>query len=183
MHSRLAFVGIALTGLLLTAAQPQIRNGNPEVIEATGLGFELILEGTGEVILNDRHVTEYTEESHRILLTEEGTERWAAYVAHDHQFDPPIPKLQGSLAYKWFTLTIEDEAIYRGQFRSLVMSSIGKGVQIFDALGAYPGQVLIAFQPGYSPSETGPAVPDTTTVDPRQDLRVIEHFRSQGKLK
>jgi hypothetical protein len=122
----------------LTAAQSQIRNGNPELIGATGLGFEMILEETGEVILTDCHVAEYDEESHRILLTEEGAERWAAYTAHDYRFDPPIPKLPGSLAYKWFILTIEGEAIYRGQFRSMVMSSIGKGVQIFDALRGGP---------------------------------------------
>jgi hypothetical protein len=183
MQSLLACIGIATTGLLLTAAQAQIWNGIPEVINATGLGFELILEGTGEVILTDRHVANYVEKSHRILLTEAGVERWAAYCAHDHQFAPPIPKVQGSLAYQWFTLTIKGEMVYRGQFRSMVMSSIGKGVQIFDALGVYPGQVLIAFQPGYLPTETGPAVPDTTAVDPRQDGRVIEYFRNQGKLK
>jgi len=183
MQSPLAYVGIAMTGLLLTAAQPPVRNGNPEVIEATGIGFELILEGTGEVILTDRHVAEYAEASHRILLTEEGAKRWAAFRAHDHQFDPPIPVLQGSLAYKWFTLTVEGEVVYRGQFRSMVMSSIGKGVQIFDALGVIPGQIAIVFQPGYLLTETGPSVLDTTAVDPRQDERVIEYFRSRKKLK
>lgn len=182
LQSLLACVGIATTGLLLTAAQPQIRAEGPR-IEATGLGFELILDDTGEVILTDRHVAKYVEESHRILLTEDGAERWAAFCAHDHRFDPPIPTLQGSLAYKWFTLTIEGEAVYRGQFRSMVMSSIGKGVQIFDALCVHPGQVSIAFQPGYLPTEVGPAVLDTNVVDPRHDERVMEHFRTLGKLE
>jgi hypothetical protein len=183
MLALFAFIGIATSALPLTEAQPQIENGNPELIEVTGQGFELILEETGEVILSDCHVAEYAEESHCIFLTEEGAERWGAFRAHDHQFAPPIPTLQGSLAYKWFTLSIEGEAVYGGQFRSMVMSSIGKGVQVFDALGVHPGQVFIAFQPGYSPAEAGPAILDTTTVDPRQDGRVIEHFRSQGKLK
>lgn len=155
----IAVIAALLTGLCACST----REAAPE--------FTILLAESGEVILSDEHVAEYDASHHAIFLTPEGIERWKSFIPFDDSFDPPIPKL-GRLTGKEFVVRIGDEEMYRGYFWSMVMSSMRKGVLIYDTL--FPVDQLAV---GFSP------LGDEALDDPRGRPEIIGHFRDTGKLR
>jgi hypothetical protein len=134
--------------------------------------FTISLAQTGDIILTDQDIAAYVAEGHRLVLTEEGREKWESHVERDSTQDPPIPKL-GGLNGKEFILTVDGVEMYRGHFWSFAMSRMTPGVKIYDTLDAPQGELLIGYD----------ALENEESQDPRDRAEIIKIFEKLGKLQ
>ena len=135
--------------------------------------FAISLVESGEVVLSEEHIAEYVLDTHTIVLTPGGLDRWKSFIKYDGSHEPPTPQLGGGLAGKEFVVTIAGKEMYRGHFWSMLMSSLGTGVQIYDTLIVVRGTLSVRIQ----------RLENEPKEDPRGRREIVAYFREKDKLR
>jgi hypothetical protein len=138
------------------------------------LGIYLV--DTGALVLSNQDMAAYLRDTHEIVLSESGIEKWNSYVVWGSSYDSPIPSA-GGLYQKEFALRIDSREIYRGHFWSALSSISCEGVVILDALlpcDNVGNRIRI---------ENGYPGPTPGTEDPRDNAELLNFFAARGLLK
>lgn len=123
--------------------------------------FGIYLLKNNELVLSDDEVVWYNKSSHEIKLTEEGVKK--------------IQELKGIsvISGEPFILKIGNQEIYNGSFWSPISSIQHYGITIVTLVNT---DYTIKIENGYPSSSLQDA-------DPRNDLRIFNHFLKLGKIK
>ena len=112
--------------------------------------FAIILADTGEIVLTENDVAAY-HTGGTLDLNDKGIEKWNSFLTYQG-----IPKLNGTLYNREFTISIQGKELCQGKFWSNVSSANVNGIVILDSLlkmdnknhsiqiqSTYPGKGLL----------------------------------------
>jgi len=122
--------------------------------------FGIYLLENDELVISDEDIMWYHRDSHEIELTDEGARK--------------IQALKVGVYGEPFVIKLGDEEIYNGSFWSPISSVPYQGIVIETYF--YGNDNVIKLEKGYPPSSF-------RGFDPREDPRILYHFRRMGKLK
>ena len=124
--------------------------------------FGIYLLKNNELVISDDEIVWYNKSSHEIKLTEEGVKKIQALKVVDVSYGEP------------FVLKIGDQEIYNGSFWSPISSIPYHGITILTLVNTTDNTIKLVN--GYPSGSLQDA-------DPRNDLRIFDHFQKLGKLK
>ncbi|MFA5054720.1 MAG: hypothetical protein WC562_00900 [Dehalococcoidia bacterium] len=133
--------------------------------------FGVYLVDTGGLILSEHHIESYNSSSHEIELNAAGIEQWNSFVKSHDPGDWHASDIW-CLHQKEFSVKMDGEEIYTGQFWSPLSSLM------------YEGVVIMYFPKLYDEFNTlwiNSFQPDDN--DPINDPRVIDFFAGEGLLE
>ncbi len=132
-------------------------------------GFAIYLAETGETVLSEQDIISYEPTTGTFILTDIGAGKISK---PEYRLEWPADLYQ-----KVFLAKIGNEEIYRGKFWSWISSSSEPGIVMQPALLAQTDVQAFQVTSGYV------SEPKPEDLDKINDERILERFRSLGKLK
>ncbi len=160
---------------LLISGCRSIETSTDPAVNGVGT-FRIILQESGEEVINDSHLESYevNEHQHVLNLNSSGIERIKYFVDWDTKQNPPtpIPKLY----LRPFIAKFGSKDLYAGKFFSLVCSQSYDGVVILD--------VFMVLSSGKLTIELGyPTDKFYKGSDPRLNDELFRYLTDAGKFK
>ncbi len=131
-------------------------------LRASSERFGIYLLKNNELVISDDEIVWYNKSSHEIKLTEEGVKKIQALKVESVIYGEP------------FVLKIGDQEIYNGSFWTPISSVPYHGIAIETLVNTTDNTIKL--EKGYPSGSLQGA-------DPRNDLRIFDHFQRLGKLK
>ena len=124
--------------------------------------FGIYLLKNNELVISDDEIVWYNKSSHEIKLTEEGVKKIQALKMVSVIYGEP------------FVLKIGNQEIYNGSFWTPISSVQYHGIAILTLVNTIDNTIKLKM--GYPSGSLQDA-------DPRNDLRIFDHFQKLDKLK
>jgi len=148
----------------------------PETGNLPKASFQIILQETGEVVLDDTHFDYYEikNNDHVLHLNESGSKHLENFVTMDTRVNPSTPFR--TLYLKMFSVKLNGTELYSGKFFSLMSSQGYNGVVIMDVVVINSTKTL-TITLGY------PTPGFYQGNDPRNSEVLFAYLESLGKLR
>jgi hypothetical protein len=134
-------------------------------------GFGIFLKDTGELVLDDSHITVFHSDTHNLELNDRGVAKWNSFQTY-----PDIPKLKQSLYGRDFVVKIDGLEVGQGKFWSNVSSASLDSIVILDSIFKLDStNKTISIRSSYPGSFRG-------SLDENLHKQLIEYFSKINRL-
>ena len=134
--------------------------------------FGIYLVDSGELVLSDKDILTYRQDTHTFALTKQGIERWNSFFPNSGR-----SLSDDKLNSKSFVVKLDGQEMYRGTFSSFLSSYLYPGVSILTMPLTYDSFNEISIE--YHDLSDDSSV----TTDPRNNPEIISYFEKCGLLK